>query len=383
MAIIQSNIEHPATEETNMTETSVSEQPSQLTDTEMSTAENPQFHSDQSSTTEESGPIDELQSAFGAILAADKKIDPVPDYTSLSWEEYEIATRKPPKPIPRDDRPGIFAFFNFPRELRDRIYFHYLYRPEGVVYRRRTAISYLYEKITSSVTSLFLTNRQVYEEALQVFCRHNEVELVNRYHFRPRNGNNGKTAAGTLRLFPDKHARLLQHVNVSFSHYMFIYYPRTDRNTGEQTTLPTGEAFKEILRDTYAFKDTFPKLREFKVCFCGYQDFFGTSSLFEIAGDTDEDKIGECMKMMKWWLGDSQIVPPKEFRFCFDATWSYPHLRPQEGLFNEAYARLVRERMRSVEALEDSGRLWIEEMGGKERRRRRRRRRRADTCTGT
>jgi hypothetical protein len=52
-------------------------------------------------------------------------------------------------------------------------------------------------------------------------------------------------------------------------------------------------------------------------------------------------------------------------------------------LFNEAYARLVRERMRSVEALEDSGRLWIEEMGGKERRRRRRRRRRADTCTGT
>jgi hypothetical protein len=379
MAIIQSNIEHPATEETNMTETSVSEQPSQLTDTEMSTAENPQFHSDQSSTTEESGPIDELQSAFGAILAADKKIDPVPDYTSLSWEEYEIATRKPPKPIPRDDRPGIFAFFNFPRELRDRIYFHYLYRPEGVVYRRRTAISYLYEKITSSVTSLFLTNRQVYEEALQVFCRHNEVELVNRYHFRPRNGNNGKTAAGTLRLFPDKHARLLQHVNVSFSHYMFIYYPRTDRNTGEQTTLPTGEAFKEILRDTYAFKDTFPKLREFKVCFCGYQDFFGTSSLFEIAGDTDEDKIGECMKMMKWWLGDSQIVPPKEFRFCFDATWSYPHLRPQEGLFNEAYARLVRERMRSVEALEDSGRLWIEEMGGKERRRRRKR---ADIGTG-
>jgi hypothetical protein len=379
MAIIQSNIEHPATEETNMTETSVSEQPSQLTDTEMSTAENPQSHSDQSSTTEESCPIDELQSAFGAILAADKKIDPVPDYTSLSWEEYEIATRKPPKPIPRDDRPGIFAFFNFPRELRDRIYFHYLYRPEGVVYRRRTAISYLYEKITSSVTSLFLTNRQVYEEALQVFCRHNEVELVDRYHFRPRHSN-GKTAAGTLRLFPDKHARLLQRVNVSFSHYMYIYYPRTDRNTSEQTTLPTGEAFKEILRDTYTFKDTFPKLREFKVCFCAYQDFFGTSSLFEIAGDTDEDKIGECMKMMKWWLGDSRIVPPKEFRFCFDATWNYPHLRPQEGLFNEAYARLVRERMRSAEALEDSGRLWIEEMGGKERRRRRKR---ADTCTGT
>jgi hypothetical protein len=35
--------------------------------------------------------------------------------------------------------------------------------------------------------------------------------------------------------------------------------------------------------------------------------------------------------------------------------------------------------MRSAEALEDSGRLWIEEMGGKERSRRRKR---ADIGTG-
>jgi hypothetical protein len=359
-----------------MSETSTSEHSLPVEHVEMPTAENLHHLTEQSYTTDTSSSIEELQSAFGSILAADKNVDPVPDYKSLSWKDSWTPFHKPAKPAkcsPDPNRTGTFPFFSFPRELRDKIYFHYLYRPEGVVYRRKTANSFLYDKPSELIISLFLTCHQVYEEALPVFCRHNEVEVVNRYQWQHRD-RHGKAVAGTLRLFPDKYTRLLQRVNITFAQYTYIYVVRTDRETGEETSLPPGEAFIQMLRDAYIFKDTFPKLREFNVCFRNWQDFFGASSIFEIEGNTDEEKIEKCVRMMKWWLGDDKILLPEWFRFKFEDSWSCPFLRPQERFFNEAYARLVKESAERAEAIEDSGKVWIEEMCTKERDRRRKRR---------
>jgi hypothetical protein len=172
-----------------MSETSTSEHSSPIEHVEMLTAENLQSPMEQSHTTNTSCSIEELQSAFGSILAADKNVDPVPDYKNLTWKDCWSPFHKPAKPAkctPDPTRTGTFPFFSFPRELRDRIYFHYLYRPEGVVYRRQTANSFLYDKPSELITSLFLTCHQVYEEALPVFCRHNEVEVVNRYQWQHR-----------------------------------------------------------------------------------------------------------------------------------------------------------------------------------------------------
>jgi hypothetical protein len=363
-----------------MSETSKSNHPSPVEEIEMPTAGNPQPLMEQSRTMETSCSIEELQSAFGSILAADKHVDPIPDYKNISWKDCWnpwYIPAKPAKRNPESYRTGTFPFFSFPRELRDRIYFHYLYRPKGVVYRRKTANDFLYDKPSDKpselMTSLFLTCHQVYEEALPIFCRHNEVEIESRYQLQ-YGDRHGKAIAGTLRLFPDKYARLLQRVNITFGQYTYIYVVRTDRVTGEETSLPPGEAFIQMLRDAYAFKDTFPKLREFNVCFRHWQDFFGASSIFEIEGHTDEEKIGKIIRMMKWWLGNDKIVLPKWFRFKFEDSWSCEFLRPQEGLFNEAYARLLKESAERDLAIEESGKMWLEEVSAKERDRRGKRR---------
>jgi hypothetical protein len=148
---------------------------------------------------------------------------------------------------------------------------------------------------------------------------------------------------------------------------MYMYYP----SDNDEMPPHPGEGFVQMLRDAYVFRDTFPRLREFRVDFCGYQDFFRTSSTFEIQGATDEEKIENCNKFFNWLLAGNKIVPPKWFRFHFERNWYCVHLKEQEDVWNEALARLTRQKKASDGDIEESGRLWIEEMAEKRHRRKR------------
>ena len=120
-----------------------------------------------------------------------------------------------------------------------------------------------------------------------------------------------------------------------------------------------------MLRDAYAFKEFFPRLRDFTVSFCKYDDFFGfQSSFFAVQGEDEEDMITRAVNWMISWLGTDKVLPPPWFRFRFDEHWRYESLRTQEGIWNKAYARLVREMASRVEEVEDTGKVWIEKQWG-------------------
>jgi len=69
--------------------------------------------------------IRELQYALGPLLLTTKKVE-------LQRPEWVLTPAKKPPIMPKWT--GSFALLAFPRELRDRIYFHHVYRPEGVKY---------------------------------------------------------------------------------------------------------------------------------------------------------------------------------------------------------------------------------------------------------
>jgi hypothetical protein len=300
--------------------------------------------------------ISELQSAFGTLLVADKNVDPVTLWTKPNFQRWGDILKPKPKPPIMPKWTGSFALFSFPRELRDKIYYHYLYRPDSILYQRNPTRADVFDDRPEEITSLFLTSRQVYSEAWDVFCRYNRIEIPARqdwYHQR----RNFKTLDGTLRLFPDKPARTLQHISISFQQYLYMYQYRSPDDT-----LTPSAAFVQMLRDAYTIKSTFPRLREFSVHFHDYHDFFDAeSTLFEIEGADDEEKIERSKRIMENWMQGSNVVPPSWLYFDFDKNWCYEGLRKQRGVWNEAYQRLVKERKVEGEGLESSGREWIEE----------------------
>jgi hypothetical protein len=167
-------------------------------------------------------------------------------------------------------------------------------------------------------------------------------------------------------MFPEKPARSLQRISISFQQYMYIYHAR-----GADDALPPGAAFVQMLRDAYTVKHTFPKLREYIVFFEHYHDFFAVpSKLFEIEGEGNEEKIQMSMNMMKGWMHGSSVVPPSWLVFHFSETWWYEHLRKKSDIWNAGYKRLVREYAGRNEELEESGKKWIEETWNLERKKR-------------
>jgi hypothetical protein len=250
---------------------------------------------------------------------------------------------------------------DFPREIRDQIYHHYLYRPKGIVYHRKTTRTFPFDDHYEGITSLLLTCRQVHYEAFQIFTRYNLIEIRTSYHWHQQRYRD-KSMDGILRLFPDAPARRLQRVGISMEQYSYIYQSYRRRLDPGQDTAPPGAAFVQMLRDAYTFKSTFPKIREFCVTFRAYNNFFGEQYGFMAEGEDDEEKIVNCVSVMEMWLGESQVVPPSWFRFWFDEVdWRYPGLREQESIWNRAYARVVRERAKKVVEVEGSGKRWIEE----------------------
>jgi hypothetical protein len=313
--------------------------------------------------------ISELQSAFGSMLVADKNVDPVTLSTNPNFQRWEGILKPKPKAPIMPKWTGSFALFSFPRELRDKIYYHYLYHPHSILYRRNATRAYLFDDNPEEITSLFLTSRQVYAEAWHVFCRYNRIEIPARqdwYHQR----RNFKTLDGTLRLFPDKPARTLQRISISFQQYMYMYQRRS-----RDDVLTPSAAFVQMLRDAYTIKSTFPRLREFAVHFHHYHDFFGTeSTMFEIQGADDEEKVERSKRIMENWMQGSNVVPPSWLYFDFDQNWWYEGLKKQRGVWNEGYQRLVREMKGKGEGLEESGRKWIEGWAREERRGKRKKR---------
>jgi hypothetical protein len=97
--------------------------------------ESPEVHEnditeDGPSTPEPSSSITELQAAFGSILLASR------DHSKKSTIRYTTYRGGPDTPLkPSPPRwTGSFALFSFPRELRDLIYYHAVYRPRGLHY---------------------------------------------------------------------------------------------------------------------------------------------------------------------------------------------------------------------------------------------------------
>jgi hypothetical protein len=307
--------------------------------------------------TNPSSAIDELQSAFESILLTRKHIDPLTDYTNY-WARSHVpgkSSRRLPGAIEHDDS---FALLSLPRELRDRIYFHYLHRPAGITYRRAKTRFDSFSDHPDTLTPLLLTSHQVCSEAMQVFCRYNRVELLTRNERAFQRRPVPKALHGILRLFPETHARLLQRVGISFAQYEIS----RGKPHEEELDRPN-EAFVQALQDAYMFKDMFPKLREFFVCFRNGHGFFGFRGLstWAIEGESEEEKISKCLELMRTWMGECKIVPPKWFKFVFDDTWFYEALRKQEGIWNEAYWRLAKDVASKQVLLEGDGKMWPEE----------------------
>lgn len=305
--------------------------------------------------------IEELQSAFGSILLLRRNKNPASDQDT----PFEICSDHSANKFAEKEFvyqwTGVFDLFAFPRELRDRIYYHYVYRPQGLIYRRNTDRRFPFDDHPEEVTSLFLTCRQVYDEAFQVFCRYNRIEIRFSPSYEHHRISN-KGLAGVIRLFPDKPARHLQHLGVSAERYANYSY----RSWGNRHTKGPTDAFAQMLRDAHSFKDVFPKLRDFTVSFGRYDNFFGHNSMFALEGKDEEEMITKSVEMMSKWLRDDTVVPPSWFRFRFDKNWMFESLRTQEEVWNSAYGRLARERTRSVELVEESGKVWIEEHWGGE-----------------
>jgi len=292
--------------------------------------------------TEPSSAIIELQAAFGSILLTRKETKKfrLPEFGTHKWT-------------------GAFELFAFPRELRDRIYFHYLYRPKGVKYRRNTSYVFPFDHV-DDITSLFLACRQVYDEALQVFCRYNQVEIIGRNYWRARS-RYGKALDGTLRLFPEKPGRLLQRMRVQYSESTFMY----DTYDYRQGSQKPGDAFVQMLRGAYAFKNTFPKLRELTVAWQARPLHFASHEDLRFEGRSEDEKKEIWLSWMKKWVGGSNVVPPRWVKFEFTDYWGEGEMQKHAHGLNEAYERLVSETasFREEEAeLEESRKRWLEEL---------------------
>ncbi|KAF1850709.1 uncharacterized protein K460DRAFT_361472 [Cucurbitaria berberidis CBS 394.84] len=244
-------------------------------------------------------------------------------------------------------RPGVFNFFALPRELRDVIYYLYLYRPRSVVYNPRSPPAFPFAH-PEDITNLFLVSRQAYEEGLQVFCRYNTVKIGDPDHIV-------KNLEGKLRMFPDKPGRMLQCVSREYFESTSGYVVR-DTSFSAQTP---AKVFILMLQDMYTFKSYFPKLRQFTAEWYAWNPFFKKNGM-NFRGQNEEEKIQTWLVWMRRHVQEEHMVPPRGLRFelCI-----HNSMQAHENAMNEAYEILLREtptpRDESME-LEESGKRWLE-----------------------
>ncbi|KAF2658189.1 hypothetical protein K491DRAFT_690339 [Lophiostoma macrostomum CBS 122681] len=291
--------------------------------------------------------ITELQEAFGTLLL------------------HRYRRSKSPR---KHQWTGCFRLFDFPRELRDRIYYYYLYVPEGLVHSRNSSRARRWPFEDSSHVSLFLTSHQVYEEARLVFYRYNAIEIPYKWQL-----------AGILRLFPEKPAALLQRIQLCY----FFHTGKRDWKTAG-----LGGVWAQIVDDARLAKEYFPLLRQciafWSISVHSFQnpECQGGANL-ALQGKSDDERVGVFFNWLMWRCEVDKVAPPKWL--LVDFSRYYKSIRPvstTEGLqrpFEEALGRVKQQSRGKGSEQDDSeltGKKWLEEMSsasskGEKRRRRR------------
>lgn len=276
---------------------------------------------------------------------------------------------------------GPFRLFDLPRELRDKIYYQYIYRPGRIYYAAHTD-KYFWESHTKSdgFANLLTVSKQVYHEAFNVFCEANTVALS--VHYNSREGYS-KPLTGLLRLFPERAAASLTGVSKTYRDVItrrmgqWGYAPSHEgiAQGGDGTGHyhkhnSAGETFIEILRDAHTLRQFFPKLTIFEADwypeppFHEYPEQLG--QVRKIARlwkeGVEEGKIRDIwLDTMKGWLHGKNVVPLSCVTFSLNGFAADGFDNDLDVLFNEAYIALVKQ-WTTRDDIEDSGRAWLEAM---------------------
>jgi hypothetical protein len=221
------------------------------------------------------------------------------------------------------------------------IYHYVLYSPNNITYRRsKTRIQWPFEE--PKHTQLFLVSQQVYYEALQIFLMDVIVNITYRTHL-----------AGTLRLFPDKAAHILQRIKID-------YHPGAWRAVGKRRDL--SGSWEKILTDSRLAKEFLPSLREFlAVWHVNYIDLNDSGLYFE--GKSLQERSEIWAQFFRTSYAEDKVVPSEWLKVVFVHEYNNRHKHWQVS-FDEALKIFRKEVGGQEEDLEASGRKWLEEAYG-------------------
>ncbi|KAE8854001.1 hypothetical protein HRS9122_00993 [Pyrenophora teres f. teres] len=314
--------------------------------------------------------ITELQAALGPLLLTKRNKNEVP------YPPVSTGYQSPPPEEPYIYE-GVFNLFGLPRELRDEIYRHVLQRPSGVYYARHFSRGFDFwwnRGKVDDLVNLSLVSKRVHEEAFETFCRCNTFILALPY-CNERDGLR-KPLRGQLRLFPDRAAgELIQVKN--------LYHDVVDRHLSYWGPAPSHgsaaeggdgtenhrkddtsqDTFYKILRDAYVFQEFFPNLLVFHAQWHPRMDGPMDRIAESMGTNTNrEECVAMWIKLMREWLENGNVVPLACVRFNLDGTIYRGYDERVDELANEAYQKIVREWKTSEVDIEESGKLWLEEM---------------------
>lgn len=306
--------------------------------------------------------ISELQEALGSLLLAQKE-EPRGNFT---YTDRGYAVWRPFQPPPVEyPWTGSFNLFSFPREMRDRIYFWYLTRQHRLIDKRKRQRFYYNDQSpdqSHEIVTLFLTSRQVYQEAFDVFCRYTRFEI--------RAGRGG--LAGLVRVLPDLRVRKMQRVAMQYfgDRVNLAAVPDDDE------TNPSN-SFVCMMQDAHALKKHFPQLREFTAGWHLYCAEYHGQRL-QAEDFSEEERVEFWLSYMRAWAGAAKVKPPGWLRFEFRERYNYGPMHGHLSALNTAYRMLVRESTvisdeEKERRLEESGRKWLEEAWGDVKRTRKKR----------
>ena len=216
--------------------------------------------------------IAELQSVFGTILTLSKRTKTSPTPETSNYPRWT----------------GSFRLFDFPREIRDCVYYWYLYEPKGLKYTRTGSRHLTFPFTDSRHVVLFLTSCQVYEEALEVFCRFNAIEITNTWRLE-----------GTLRLFPDRPAQMIQRIQLIYRHtYYKSHWRRKNRVSG---------AWAQMILEAQVAKSYFPMLREFRALWYCSTNSFELEEGLKLQSEAPEVTTEMLLGWMRFLVSRGQV----------------------------------------------------------------------------
>lgn len=313
--------------------------------------------------------IAELQAALGPLLLIKRDKSSIPKAITAGYET------PPEEPF---EWTGTFRLLDLPRELRDKIYRYILQRPDRTYYTAHVNQPFWWNwRIRSEdISNLFLVSKQVHQEALDMFCRCNVVILSTPYG-SDREGL-AKPLRGQLRLFPERIARRLTKVRITYNDIVDRPYgPHGDAPSHASVAMGgdgteryrknnrSEETFHEILSDAHVLQEFFPNLQVFEVAWRPRADGALTQKAEAMKYDTDtkrEENLGTWLRLMREWLKDGKVAPLGCVTFFLDGPEWNGYGERLDGLINEAYQIIVKEWKGPEVDIEDSGRLWLEEM---------------------